>query len=130
MTVIEVANALVEGCRADKDTENLDLLYAPDAVSAEAFEMPGVEMPREVQGIEAIKGKHEWWNSTMEVMEVDIGDPMLHGADRFAVIFRMKAKERASGNVMDMEEVGLYTVKDGKIVREEFFYAMPGEHAS
>lgn len=126
MSLMNLANALVAGCRDGTETENLDALYAPDAVSAEAFDMPDVEMPREVQGLEAIKGKHAWWNSTMEVLEAHASDPMLHGTDRFAVIFRMKAKERASGDVMDMEEVGLYTVKDGKIVREEFFYALPG----
>ncbi|MEM6578133.1 MAG: nuclear transport factor 2 family protein [Pseudomonadota bacterium] len=126
MSLMEVAHALVDGCRTGKDSDNLDVLYAPDAVSAEAMTMPGVDMPREIQGIEAIKGKHAWWNSTMEVLEADVGDPMLHGEDRFAVIFRMKAKERASGEVSEMEEVGVYTVRDGKIVREEFFYAMPG----
>ena len=125
MTLIDVANALVDGCRTGQDTENLEMLYAPDAVSVEAMAAPGGEMPREVQGVAAIKGKHEWWNATMEVLEAEASDPMLHGDDRFAVIFRMKAKDRASGTVMDMEEVGVYTVAGGKIVREEFFYTMP-----
>ena len=46
----------------------------------------------------------------------------LGGDDRFAVIFRSKVKETETGKVSDMEEVGIYTVADGKIVREEFFY--------
>jgi ketosteroid isomerase-like protein len=29
-----------------------------------------------------------------------------------------------AGQRMQMEEVGLYTVEDGKIVREEFFYSV------
>ncbi|MEM9843904.1 MAG: nuclear transport factor 2 family protein [Pseudomonadota bacterium] len=126
MQLLDVANALVEGCRTGTETDNLDVLYAPDVVSAEAMAMPGGEMPREVQGLEAIRGKHAWWNSMMEVLDADASDPMLHGEDRFAVIFRLKAKERASGEVTEMEEVGIYTVRDGKITREEFFYAMPG----
>jgi hypothetical protein len=31
---------------------------------------------------------------------------------------------KGSGQRMQLDEVGLYTVKDGRIVREEFFYAM------
>jgi len=30
------------------------------------------------------------------------------------------------GKRMQMDETGLYTVKNGKIAQEEFFYAMPG----
>jgi ketosteroid isomerase-like protein len=31
---------------------------------------------------------------------------------------------KPSGNRMQMDEAGLYTVSNGKIVREEFFYNM------
>lgn len=47
---------------------------------------------------------------------------MPHGDDRFAVIFDISVKHKESGEVSDMKEVALYTVGDGKIVREEFFY--------
>ncbi|MEY8842908.1 SnoaL-like domain-containing protein [Cribrihabitans sp. XS_ASV171] len=58
----------------------------------------------------------------MEMIDGDITGPMLHGDDRFAVIFRVKAREKATGKVSEMEEVAVYHVADGKIVREEFFY--------
>ncbi|MFD2856413.1 nuclear transport factor 2 family protein [Seohaeicola zhoushanensis] len=59
----------------------------------------------------------------MEVTGGTISDPMLHGDDRFAVVFEMQGKEKATGKAFDMKEVGVYHVKDGKIVREEFFYS-------
>jgi ketosteroid isomerase-like protein len=31
-----------------------------------------------------------------------------------------------AGKRMTLDEVGLYTVKDGKVVQEEFFYDMGG----
>lgn len=31
---------------------------------------------------------------------------------------------KASGERMRMDELGLYTVKDGKVVEERFFYGM------
>ena len=122
MDVMSVANELVAGCREGRAMENLETLYAPDAVSVEAADMGHGRLSK---GVGAIKAKHEWWESTMEVEEANVSDPMPHGDDRFAVIFRMRAGEKGSGQMMDMEEVGLYTVADGRIVREEFFYDMP-----
>ena len=36
MALKEIADALVEGCRTQKENENLGKLYHPDAVSVEA----------------------------------------------------------------------------------------------
>lgn len=98
---------------------NLDKLYAPDAVSVEAADMGN---GREAAGLEAIRGKHEWWNSAMEATQTNVSDPMVHGEDRFAVIFEVKGHEKDGGKPFDMKEVGVYTVANGKITREEFFY--------
>ena len=51
-----------------------------------------------------------------------LGDgPLAHG-DRFVVGFQYDVTNKPSGKRMKMDEVGLYTVRNGKIVREEFFY--------
>ena len=121
MSLKEIADELVAGCRENRAAENLTKLYAADAVSVEAADQGN---GREVQGLDAIRAKHEWWESAMEVTGGTISDPMLHGSDRFAVIFAMQGREKESGNSFDMQEVALYTVADDKIVREEFFYAM------
>lgn len=122
MTLKEIADALVEGCRTGKEVENIDRLYAEDAVSAEAASQG--DGPREVQGLDAIHAKHKWWNENMEATGGSISDPMLHGDDRFAVIFEVQGREKASGKTFDMKEVAVYHVASGKIVREEFFYTM------
>ena len=119
MTLNEIADELVAGCREARETANLDVLYAPDAVSVEAVDMGD---GRETHGVDAIKGKHAWFNSAFEVLEHTASDPMPHGDDRFAVIFTAKTRSRETGAVDDMREVGVYHVADGKIVREEFFY--------
>ncbi len=123
MSLQKIADELVAGCREGRESANLDKLYSADAVSVEAMPMPGSDS-REAQGLDAIKGKHEWWNNTMEVLESNIDGPFLHGDDRFAVHFKMKARNKESGDVSDMEEVGVYHVDNGKISREEFFYTM------
>jgi len=119
MTLKEIAEALVEGCKAGQEAANLDRLYHPDAVSVEAADYSGAG--RETHGIEGIKGKHAWWDSAFEVHSASAEGPFLHGEDRFAVIFEMDATERATGTRMPMREVGIYHVADGKIIREEFF---------
>ncbi|WP_050930502.1 nuclear transport factor 2 family protein [Aestuariivita boseongensis] len=116
-----VANALVAGCREGREVENLGKLYASDAVSVEAAEQG---MPREAKGLDAIRAKHEWWGNAMEVTGAQVSDPMLHGDDRFAVIFEVQGKVKDSGETFDMKEIGVYHVTDGKITREEFFYTV------
>jgi ketosteroid isomerase-like protein len=120
MTRDEIAAELVAGCREGREVENLSKLYAEDAVSVEAADFSG--MGREAQGLEAIRAKHAWFDGAMEILDGTISDPMPHGDDRFAVIFEMKGRDKASGEVTDMKEVGIYHVAGGKIVREEFFY--------
>ena len=50
----------------------------------------------------------------------------IHGDNKFTVLFKMDVTSKLMGNQrVDMEEVGLYTLKNGKISQEEFFYATP-----
>ncbi|MEM6662564.1 MAG: nuclear transport factor 2 family protein [Pseudomonadota bacterium] len=121
MDLKEIGEALVTHCRNDTALQALDTLYHRDAVSVEAMLMPGTES-RETGGVEAIKGKHHWFDSTFEVHESTVDGPYLHGEDRFGVIFQLDATHRESGERTPMKEMAIYTVKLGKIVREEFYY--------
>lgn len=118
--LMAVAKRLVECCQTGEEARGLDELYAPDAVSAEAVAMG--DMPREAQGLDAIKGKHDWWNTANEVHETTAEGPFLYDDDRFGVIFSMDFTNKQSGERQQGRELGVYTVRDGKIVREEFFY--------
>ena len=119
MILKDVANELVTGCRENRAKENLHKLYAPDAQSVEAADMGN---GRTVTGIAAIEGKHDWWENSMTVHSQKVSGPFMHGEDRFAVFFDVDYTEKASGTRGQMQEVGIYQVADGKIVREEFFY--------
>lgn len=116
------ARRLVEHCRAHTERLGLKELYAPDAVSVEAMPMPG-SGSAETHGIAAIKGKHDWWDETMEVHSASTEGPFIHGSDRFAVIFAFDATDRSTGQRTQSREVAIYTVDPaGKITREEFYY--------
>jgi hypothetical protein len=122
-TLRTIAEKLVAHCRAGTTKQGLDELYDPAAVSVEATEMPG-SGGRETAGVEGIKGKHDWWDQTMDVHSSSVEGPFPHGDDRFAVIFGFEATDRTNGRKIAMREVAIYTVGPaGKIIREEFFYA-------
>lgn len=120
MTLTEIANELVAGCRENRARANLHKLYAADAKSVEAADMGNGTT---VTGLAAIEGKHDWWENSMTVHSTTIGGPFAHGDDRFAVIFDVDYTENATGKRGKMQEVAVYHVASGKIVREEFFYS-------
>lgn len=119
MNTLEIARKLVELCQQGKNLEALDTLYAADVVSVEAVAMPDGQ--QEMRGLVAVKGKNEWWLANHEVHSASVTGPWPHG-DRFVVGFQFDVTNKPSGKRMNMDEVGLYTVQNGKIVREEFFY--------
>ena len=98
-------------------------LYSEDIVSVEAAvgEDPTAGGP-EHKGMDALMKKYEWWDNNFDVHSSSAEGPFLHGSDRFGVIYQIDVTHKASGNRSKMKELGIYTVADGKIVREEFFY--------
>ena len=117
----DVAGKLADCCNSGREAEALDSLYAQDCVSVEA--LPMGEAGRETQGLEGIRGKHEWWYGAHDVHSVSAEGPFLFGDDQFSLVFDMDVTNKETGERMRAKEVGIYTVKDGKIAREEFFYS-------
>ena len=121
MTTQEVADTLVKLCSQGKFQEAMEQLYAPDIVSMEAGAPPG--QSRESKGIEAVKAKGEWWMTNHEVHSSKLEGPLVAGS-HFAVTFKMEVTFKPEKRRFAMEEVAVYKVANGKIVYEEFFYAM------
>jgi ketosteroid isomerase-like protein len=117
MNTEEVATKLAGLCRNGEWMKALDELYAEDIVSVEANEMEN--MPAEMRGIDQVRGKTKWWENNMEVHSAKVTGPFV-ARDTFVVQFDIDVTEKASNKRMQMSEVGIYTVKDGKIAREEF----------
>lgn len=122
-TLLKIANAVVDANRSGAIERLMAEHYSPSIVSVESAESEG--MPRAAEGLDALKAKHDWWNSTMEMHGGEVDGPFLFDPDRFAIRFTMDATNKQTGERMQGAEIGLYTVADGKIVREEFFWA-PG----
>jgi len=119
MTVKEISNRYVALCKEGKYGECLDELFAKDAVSVEAWVPPGNDPV--ASGIAAIRAKGEWWVNNHEVHSGEVFGPYPNG-DRFMVRFVFDITNKPANRRMTMDEIGLFTVENGKIVREEFFY--------
>jgi ketosteroid isomerase-like protein len=123
MNTMDIAKQLVELCRQGKIKEAIDTLFADEIVSVEAGAPPGME--REARGIAALRAKSEWWLANHEIHSAAVTGPWPHD-DRFVVGFQYDITNKPSGQRMNLDEVALYYVRNGKIVREEFFYSMGG----
>jgi ketosteroid isomerase-like protein len=117
MKTEEVAKKVVELVHKQAWYEALDALYDNDVVSVEASGMSG-ESP-ETRGKEGVRRKIDWWVTAMEVHSFNASEPFV-AHDRFVVQFDADVTDKESKQRRQMSEVGVYTVKNGKIVREEF----------
>ncbi len=116
----QVGKELIQLCQTGKGMEAIEKLYDDSIVSIEA--RADGALPRKMQGKGEIIGKNKWWYENMEVHSMEAKGPFPHGEDRFAAVFNIDVTNKQDQQRIQMEEVGLYEVKNGKIVKEEFFY--------
>ncbi|HEY2445215.1 MAG TPA: nuclear transport factor 2 family protein [Rhizomicrobium sp.] len=116
MSVHEIAQDLVALCKQGKFEEAGEKYWADNVLSVEPMGDNA-----ESRGKAAVRGKGEWWVANHEVHGVVVEGPYVNG-DQFVVRFKMDMTIKASGERRTMDEVGLYTIKDGKIAEERFFY--------
>jgi len=122
MNTQEVADRLVKLCRDNKNLEAIDELYAENVVSKEP---KGSDMAL-TTGKSAVRKKTEEWYEKLETMhKEEISEPLV--ADGyFSIMMYVDATYKTVGR-MPMSELAVYGVKDGKIISDEFFYAIPDQ---
>lgn len=116
MTTMEVAKDLMALCRAGQHMDAVSKLYAPDIVSHE------VNDPMKLtKGLDNVKAKNQWWRDNHVIHSQTVEGPWPNG-DRFCVRHTHVITPKATGKQVTMDEMALYTVRNGKIVEETFFY--------
>ena len=114
-----LAHQLVEMCRQGKNFDVMRTLYSPDIVSVEG---DGAE----TAGLMPVIEKSNRWVALNTITGATVRGPFFNGrtndGGQFAVYFTLDATPKATGKPVTLEEVALYTVKGGKITREQFFY--------
>jgi hypothetical protein len=118
MTTQDVANRLKELFNENKWQEAQEELFSEDAESVEPAHSPGLQS---VKGLDAIKKKGEDFNNMVEEMHGGyVSDPVVAG-NHIAFAMGLDCTYKGMGR-QKMDEIALYEVKDGKIVKEQFFY--------
>lgn len=118
MTTQEVANRFNELAQTGQFDKIQDELYAEDAESIEPAHSQGLQS---VKGLAAIKEKGKRFNEMVEEMHGGYSkDPVVAG-NHFCLAMGIDCTMKGQGRV-NMEEIAVYEVKDGKIVKEQFFF--------
>ena len=118
MTIQEIASRLTELCRkGDFETAQKEL-FADDAASIEPYATPAFE--KETKGLDNIIEKGRKFEAMVqEIHNIDVSEPLI-ATNSLVLALRMDVTMKEGGR-MDMRELCLYQVKDGKIISEEFF---------
>jgi ketosteroid isomerase-like protein len=109
----------VELCNAGQNMTALDTLYHGDVISIESGDTNNPMY--KVAGIDAVKGKGNWWFENHDVHSGASRGPWVNG-DSFIVEHTYDITFKPTGVRSTMNETALYEVKDGKITKETFFY--------
>jgi hypothetical protein len=120
MSVRTVAAKFMDLCSRGKHFEFMHAFYGPEMVSVEGT---GVE----TAGKAAVIRKSEIFQGNNTIESQDLRGPFFCGdanasSGRFAVYTAIEFTPKTGGARVKHEEVGLYTVEDDVVTREEFFY--------
>ena len=120
MSVKTVAGRFMDLCNQGKHFEVMRTMYAPEMVSVEGD-------GKETVGKEAVIHKSEVFQGNNDILSQDLRGPFFLGnpgaaSGQFAVYTSIDFTPKAGGARQTHEEVGLYTVKNDTITREEFYY--------
>jgi hypothetical protein len=125
-SALDVGQKLVTLAKQGRWRDAIESLYDPQIVSIEAGAPPGKS--RQSTGIDAALTKGAMFAADHEIHTSEVRGPFPHD-DRFIVFFKLDLTAKAgpmAGKRFDLEEAALYTVKQGKIIKVEFFYHMGG----
>lgn len=118
MTTQDVANRLHQLFNEGNWQQAQDELFSEDA---ESIEPPKAQGMQSVTGLDAIRKKGQQFNDMVEEMHGGwVSDPIVAG-NYVAFAMGMDCTYKGMGR-QKMDELAVYEVKDGKVVKEQFFY--------
>ena len=117
MTTQEVANRYYELSSQNRDLEIVAELYGEqiECIEPAHSPMPGAKGKKNVT-----ERLEKWFSGVQEVHDSAVTEPTVMG-NHFSVGMMIDLTMK-DGNRSKMEEVGVYQVEDGKIIKEQYFY--------
>ena len=111
----QLARKLVEMCNQIKNFDVMEQMYAEDMVSVEPD-------GKATTGKQAVIDKSKKWADDNEIHSQTVTGPFFHDANRFATQTTWQVTRNDTGETVTLNEVTIYTTKDGKLIKEEFFF--------
>ncbi|WP_310395642.1 SnoaL-like domain-containing protein [Hymenobacter sp.] len=118
-TIQEIADQYYAMAQKGQIHQIQDELYAPEAVSTEPENIS--QLPITVTGIPAIRDKEAVLEAQIEARHGGFCGPPIVGSYFFACTMGMDVTLKGRGRVQK-DQVGVFEVADGQIVKEQFFY--------
>jgi hypothetical protein len=123
MSLQTLAKEFVNLVNQGRHFDVMEAMYAPDIVSVEAT---GVQ----VAGKGPVIEKSRRWQAENSITGGKVRGPFFDTADgsagqssgQFAVLFEVDVTPKSTGRPVTLEEVGVYTVENDQITREQFYY--------
>ncbi len=121
MTTEEVANRYYELLKESKRMEIWDTMYSEDVVCIEPEHAVAMGVPTITKGMAAVRAKSKARSEMIEEIHGQYCSEPVVGGKFFSVAMgrdiTFKGRPR-----MKLDEIGVFEVKEGKIVCEQFFY--------
>ncbi|VAW03693.1 hypothetical protein MNBD_ALPHA04-2180 [hydrothermal vent metagenome] len=119
-SLVEIADDFTALIAAGKPQDAAEKYWATDIVCIEPDDTTE-HAPAIVTGFDEAHGKLTSWLGHSAMEELSIDGPFITG-NRFALFIDMLIKRRATGRCEPFSEIAIYTVRDGKIIEERYFY--------
>ena len=121
MTTQEVAARYHEMANQRKFMEIQDTFYHQDVVCEESEKAASMGIPIITSGLEAIKAKGVARRATIETVHgYTCSEPLVAG-EYFTVVLKQEVTFKGRPRIT-LEEIGVFHVQDGLVVKEKFFY--------
>jgi hypothetical protein len=121
MTTQQIADRLVALCRTGQNQQAYQELFSQDAVAIEPDMVADFGGAPETKGLPALLAKSANFQNMLEAYHSgSISEPLVAG-NFFSVKMAMDVTYKEMGRRQE-EEICVYEVRDGKIVREQFFF--------
>jgi hypothetical protein len=121
MTTQELASRYQELMTERRFLDIQDTFYAQDVVCQEMEKASAMGLAVITHGLEAVKAKGIARRATIETIHSYYCSEPLVAGEFFSVVLRQDITFKGRPR-LTIEEIGIFQVKDGKIIKEQFFY--------
>ena len=118
--VQDVARDFTSMLRQGRFVDAGNRYWAEAVTSLEPIDL-STNFPASVSGIDAARGKAQFRFGEGRIEDLGIDGPFITGA-QFALFLDMLITDPATGTARTFTGIAIFTVRDGQIIEERFFY--------